>query len=95
MVRVLGYRYSILYLDTMDRVAPAVSHMVAKNRASHCRLPSHAMRVLAAAAALPIVAAGRWECPAGSISGEPRSNATDPRIQRPDRRGGFFSPQSG
>ena len=39
------------------------------NRASHCRLPSHAMRVLAAAAALPIVAAGRWECPAGSISG--------------------------
>ena len=44
--------------------------MVAKNRASHrSNLPLHAMRVLAVAAALPIVAAGRWECPAGSISG--------------------------
>ena len=55
---------------TMDHVAPAVSHMVAKKRASHrSNQPVHAMRVLAVAAALPIVAAGRWECPAGSISG--------------------------
>ena len=55
---------------TMDHVAPAVSHMVAKKCASHrSNQPVHAMRVLAVAAALPIVAAGRWECPAGSISG--------------------------
>jgi len=54
----------------MAHVAPAVSHMVAKNRASHrSNQPLHAMRVLAVAAALPIVAAGTWECPAGSISG--------------------------
>ena len=54
----------------MAHVAPAVSHMVAKNRASHrSNQPSHVMRVLAVAAALPIAAAGRWECPAGSISG--------------------------
>ena len=54
---------------TMAHVAPAVSHMVAKNRASdRSNLPLHAMRVLAVAAALPIVAS-EWECPAGSISG--------------------------
>ena len=51
------------YHGSMDRVARAVSHMprwsavVAKNRASHRRLPSHVMRVLAVAAALPMVAA--------------------------------------
>ena len=65
----LFYRTVGLYLGTMLTMAPAVSHMVAKNRASHrSNLPLHVMRVLAVAAALPIVAS-EWECPAGSISG--------------------------
>ena len=64
--RKISGRFTVgLYLGTMLTMAPAVSHMVAKNRASHRSLPLHVMRVLAVAAALS------WrqsECPAGSIS---------------------------
>ena len=43
--------------------ALAVTLMVAKNRASHrSNQPLHAMRVLAVAAALPIVAACQLQC---------------------------------
>ena len=72
----------------MDRVAPAVSHMVAKNRASHRRLPSHVMRVLAVAAALPMVAAVqhaaslRYRDKSDTASGATVSRASTPLVPR-------------
>ena len=97
MVKYLGTVRTVRVLAA--HVAPAVSHMVAKNRASHRSnlLPLHATRVLAVAAALPIVAS-EWECPAGSISGSHGRRRLLPRRMRPrdgrgcgDRAGGCES----